>query len=144
MINLLNGVKDKLVAANIGVWKASTGWNISIGKLPSKPDTAVAVILGPGLEANPKYLLDYPSVQVLVRGDTNGYVAATEKIQKVKDVLLGLHSQDVNGDRWVQVNAIGDIIPLGYQDNDKPMFSMNFQFIIMPAEPVQTNRIALP
>ena len=29
-----------------------------------------------GLEANPKFLLDFPSVQVMVRGERGGYVAA--------------------------------------------------------------------
>lgn len=143
MIKLLGGVKDKLEAASVGTWKAGTGWNITIGQLPTKPDTAIAILLGPGLPANPKYLLDYPSVQVLVRGDANGYVDAANKAQLVKDVLLGLPSQTVSGDRWVIVTMIGDIIPLGFDEGKRPLFSANFQFTIEPATNAATNRIAL-
>lgn len=143
MIKLLEGVKDKLQTAGVGTWKASSGWNLTIGQLPKAPDTAAAIILGPGLPANPKYLLDYPSVQVLLRGDANGYVEAANKIQLVKDTLLGLPSQDVAGNRWVMITMIGDIIPLGFDEGKRPLFSANFQFTIEPATNAATNRIAL-
>ena len=139
---LLEGVKDKL-EGKVGTWKAATGWNISIGNFPTTPDTAVGVMLGPSLPANPKYLLDYPSVQILVRADTNGYAEGLDKITLAKDILLGIASQTVKGVRWVQVNMIGDINQLGRDDKARPMFSANFQFIIEPPTNADTNRIPL-
>ena len=137
------GAKDLLVAAGIGTFAGTSGWGIFIGKLPQKPETAIAVVGTGGQTANPKYLLDYPSIQVLIRGAKNGYQAAYAKALASKNTLLGLSSQTVNGDWWVQVNMIGDITPLGFDENDCPMFSVNFSLIIEPASSAGMNRTPL-
>lgn len=137
------GIKNLLVAAGVGTFAGTSGWGIFIGKLPSKPETAIAIVGTGGQTANPKYLLDYPSIQVLLRGAKNGYTDVYAKALKVKDTLLGLPSQTVNGDLWVQVNMIGDITPLGFDENDCPMFSVNFSLIIEPASGAGTNRTPL-
>lgn len=137
------GAKTLLVNASVGVFAATSGWGIFIGKLPSKPETAIAITATGGLASNPKYLLDYPSLQVLVRGAKNGYQAAELKARNVKDVLLGLSSQIVNSDKWVQVNMIGDVAFMGFDENDCPLFSVNFSLIIEPATSTGTHRVAL-
>lgn len=134
------GIKDLLVAASIGAFGGTAAWGIFIGKVPPTPQAAIAVVTTGGLPSNPKYLLDYPSVQVLIRGVANGYAAARVKAQAVKDVLLGLESQVINGDKWVHLNTLGDIQSLGYDENNCPMFSLNFSLIIEPATNVLTNR----
>lgn len=137
MANYAVGMKDLLVAAGVGVFAT----DIFIGKMPATPNAVISIIRTGGITPNPKFLLDRPSMQVMVRGDINGYVAAEVKAVEVKDALLGLISQDVNGDRWVQVNMIGDIVNLGFDDSNRVMFSLNFGLIIEPA--TGTNRIAL-
>lgn len=137
------GAKDLLVDANIGVFAATTGWGIFIGKLPSEPYTAIAIITTGGLTPNPKYLLDFPSIQVLVRGAPNGYAAAFVKAVAIKNTLLGLPSQEVSGDTWVQVNQIGDVASLGYDENNCPLFSINFALTIEPATGSGMNRTPL-
>ncbi len=141
----LIGIRDKLVVAGVGHWQnvPTNGWTIVIGRLPATPDQAVGIVGTGGPPPNPKFLLDYPTLQVLIRGGEQGYVAARGKIQLVKDTLLGLPSQDVNGDRWVQINMVGDINPLGYDEKNRPLFSANFQMIILPASSAQSNRISL-
>lgn len=131
------GMKDLLVTAGVGVF----GTNLFIGKMPRTPDAAVSIMQTGGRPANPKWLLDYPSMQVMVRGAKNDYVGAQAKALAVKDALLGHPSQDVNGDRWVQFNMLGDIMLLGYDEEDRAMFSLNWSLIIQPAS--GTNRIAL-
>lgn len=137
------GAKNLLVSAGIGTFASSSGWGIFIGKIPQKPETAIAVITTGGETSNPKYLLDYPSIQVLIRGAKNGYSAAYTKALAIKNTLLGLSSQTVNGDLWVQVNMIGDIASLGFDENDCPMFSANFALIIEPASSTGMNRTPL-
>lgn len=134
-------VKDLLVTAGVGTFGGASGWSINIGRLPAKPLTAIAIIQTGGLAANPKYLLDWPSIQIMVRGGVNGYAAARNKVQEIKDKLLGLPSQTLSGERIVQINMIGDISSLGFDDQDRPLFSANFQMIIEPSS--GTNRIAL-
>ena len=138
------GVRDLLVAASVGVFNATSGWSIHIGGLPEGPDTAIAVSHTGGLNPNPHWLLDYPSVQVLVRGDASGYVAAKAKATEVKDVLLGLVSQTINGDRWDSIRMLGDIGWLGFDSAEKrPIFSVNLTLIIEPIASAETNRIPL-
>ncbi len=133
MASTEDGIKTLLVAANVGVFAATTGWSIQIGRIVDEPDTQIVIFATGGKPSEPKLAIDYPSVQVLVRGSANGYEAARQKIIDVKNALLGLPSQTVNGDRWDSVLAIGDIKSMGYDQKQRPSFVMNFSLIIEPA-----------
>ena len=135
------GIKDLLVSAGVGTFAAQTGWGIFIFKEPMSPDTVVTVFDTGGLSSNPKWLLDFPSVQVRVRGAIAGYQASYTKAREVLNALIGLPSQVINGDRWVAINQIGGIIGLGFDDNGRPMWTLNFALIIEPA--TGTHREAL-
>ena len=142
MTDICVGIKDLLIASPaLGTFGANTGWSINIGKLVSSPHTAIGIMQSGGLPPNPRYLLDYPSVQIMVRGAANDYQGGLAKAQAVKDRLLGIPSQTLNSDRWVACNMLGDIINLGFDENNCPMFALNFQLIIEPAS--GTNRVAL-
>ena len=137
MANYTVGMKDLLVTAGVGIFAT----DLFVGKMPATPNAAVTVMGSGGITPNPKFLLDRPSIQVMIRGGVNGYSAAYDKAVEVNNALLGLPSQDVNGDRWVQINMIGDIVPLGFDSKNRAKFSINFGLIIEPA--TGTNRIAL-
>ena len=131
------GLKDILETAGVGTFMT----DLFIGKMPADPDANVTIQLAGGMNANPKWLLDRPSFQVMIRGNKSEYIAAEAKALAIKNALLGLPSQDVNGDRWVQINMIGDIVPLGFDEKNRPKFSTNWGLIIEPA--AGTNRLAL-
>lgn len=135
------GIKDLLVTAGVGTFAALAGWGIYVGQQPTDPDTVVTVYNSGGKNADPKFLLQEPHIQVRIRGAANGYVAAYDKAAEVQDELLGIPSQVVNGDQWDGITAIGDINPLGYDESQRPMFSVNFSLIIEPAS--GTYRISL-
>lgn len=137
------GIKDLLVAAGDGVFAATTGWSIHIGKEPTTPHTTITIYDSGGLTPNPAWLLDFPSIQVRIRGAPGDYIGAQQKIVDCKNTLLGLPSQDLNSDRWVSVRQIGDINLIGYDDSNRPMFTMNFSLIIEPAVVGGENRIPL-
>jgi len=140
------GIKDILYAADIGNYAGSapvspaTVFEIHISRLPAEPNTAIAILETGGKEPNPKWLVDYPSIQIIVRGAPNGYAAGKQKATDVKDALLGFTSADVNGDRWTCINMLGDINNLGYDSNNCPMWSLNFSLVICPAASSLTNR----
>jgi hypothetical protein len=142
-IPIEEGLKDLLVAASVGAFEATTGWGIYIGKHPKTPDSVIVIASSGGFAPDPKWLLDFPTFQIRIRGNKGGYQEATLKAKDVKDTLLGLPSQDVNGDRWVSVRMLSDNTLLGYDENDRPMFSMNFTLITEPATSGLTNRQAL-
>ncbi len=96
-----------------------------------------------GLPSNPKWLIDFPTVQVITRDTANGYKAAWNAIKVIKDLCLGLDGQTINGDRWNSVTIGSDITFLGRDANNRPEFSLNFRLIIEPQTNSNTNRLAL-
>lgn len=143
MASIVEGIKDLLVLAGVGSFNASSGWSIHIGREPMEPDTCITIASTGGLPSNPAYLLDFPNVQIRVRGRASSYQDAEAKVQEVKDALLGLPSQDLNGDRWVSITQLTDIVHIGFDDNSRPLFTVNLALIIEPATSPLTNRIPL-
>lgn len=142
-MSIETAISDKIVAAGLGTFESTTGWGIFIGREPTTPDTAIIIARSGGLSPNPKWLLDYPNIQVRVRGAKHNYSGAHDKGEEIKDLLLGITSQDVDGDRWVSITMPGDMGFIGYDENDRPHFSLNFQMIVEPGVPAVTNREAL-
>ncbi len=130
-----------LVTAGVGVLAPGAGWNIFWGKIPTKPDTVITLFNSPGSPPNPRFLLDFPGLQVRLRGSKIGIQAAYDKAKAVKDALLGLPPQTVGGDRWDSITMIGDVNDLGFDESERPLMSLNFRLIIEPA--AGTNRIPL-
>src|ERR1700704_2864768 len=122
-------VKDHL--HNLGV--DSAGWFLSVGGLPTLPDTVVLVNRTGGESPFPHLLLNQPSVQVMVRGKKSGYVAAELKVAEVVDQLLGMSPVTLQGDRYRSCVQIGETTYLGQDDNTRDLFSANFRFIVEPA-----------
>lgn len=91
----------------------------------------------------PHLLLNFPSVQVMIRGAENGYQAAYEKIKDVVKALLGIQTQVLQGDTYRSCVQIGDIAYLGQDDGTRPLFSANFSFIVLPAAESGDNRIPI-
>lgn len=140
MASLAEGARTLLIAASVGEAATSSNWPIHVFMMPNTPDEAIVIKDTGGPGDDPKWLLDFSRIQVMVRGNENGYQAAYQKAKDIKDVLLGLPSQDLNGDRWVSVTSGGGILPLGLDDTKRPLISVNFQLIIEPGTSALTNR----
>lgn len=133
-------VRSVLVTAGVVSATPGNAWSVHIGHLPKSPNQVVAISDTGGLSPNPKWLLDYPSVQILIRGAANGYVETRNKAIRIKDELLGIVSQDVNGNRLASVTMAGDVAFIGVDQIERPMFSLNFRLIIQPSASADTNR----
>jgi len=134
------GVKTKILAITA---VTSAGYVVEIGRMPPEPDTVVYIIDTVGATPNPKWLLDFPSVQVVVRGATGKYNEAYRIAHAIKDVLLGIQSQNVNNIWWVSVLQQGDLGSIGIDEKQRPMFVLNFSFITEPDATTETNRLVL-
>ena len=136
------GAKDLLVAASIGTFgDASATWPIYISKMPDKPDNCITLADTGGLAPNPLWLLDQPDISVTLRaGD---YEAGFNKMKAIKDKLLGLPAQVINGDRWDGVIQIGEMAFIGRDSKDRPMFSATFRLFVEPANAAGDNRETL-
>jgi hypothetical protein len=123
----------------------ASGWTRYIGNLPGSPDKVAAFMDSGGLNPWPHVLLDFPSVQVVVRGPKDSYGDAYAKARQIRDALLGLPSQDIVSEaathRLVSVTMAGDIASIGNDTVDRPLLSINFRTIWEP--PSGANREAL-
>ena len=140
MASIEEGLRDKLVAAGLGTFEALTGWSIHIGREPASPDSAIIIARTGGTPPDPKWLLDFPTFQIRVRGAKGNYKTAEIQARKVKDLLLGIASETITGDIWVSITMQSDVGFMGYDANERPNFTANFRMIIEPATPTPTNR----
>lgn len=140
------GIKDILVENAIGVFQPNavmTDWVIMISRMrdgDGAPNKCIAIYDTGGLAPEPGLDINYPTVQLVVRGEPDGYVDAHRKCRDIRDVLLGRHSELRGGDTWASVTMPSDILSLGYDDNERPEFSMNFQLIIHQGDLTNTTR----
>lgn len=131
---------DILVAAGMRrfVGSAPLAWDITVGRMNDLPDDQITIYQTGGVASDVRWLIDYPSLQVKVRGGPNNQRAARAKIEDVKNLLVGKFSYTAaNGDRIVSISAIGDVGSMGWDDKKRPEFSFNFKLI---AEPHSDNR----
>lgn len=139
------GMMTLLKAANIatdGV-VTPTNWKVYIGVYQAEPDNCVTLRDTGGLNPNPRYLLDNPTVQIIIRGNVNGYKEAFAKARQVKDCLLRIDPQNVGDDRWNAIVVFSDIAFIGNDDKDRPMLTLNLRAIIEPASNAITHRVSL-
>lgn len=111
------------------------GVNLFIGRMPAEaPDASVVVqqyegkgsdfTMGNGITA-----LDYPRAQVTVRGLREDYPGAYAWANTIRDVLGGWVVPDpVYFPYVVRIQPIGIPNPIGYDDVERPRFTINLQF----------------
>lgn len=132
------------LAPAVGVVSPVTSaWGMNISKLLATPDQTLGLFDTGGTNPNPAIRLDFKTFQVQVRGGPNDNAIAYQKAQDVKDRLLGIDSQDVLGDRMISLTMIGDITFAGRDENDRPIYSLNFRMIIEPVASTLTHREAV-
>ena len=112
-------------------------WDITIGKSNDAPARQITIYKTGGLANNPKWLIDYPSIQIKVRGGPNDYRLVNEMAHILQSVLVGIDPVDMlNGDRIDSITAIGDVGSTGWDDANRPHFTFNLRLI---AEPLVDN-----
>jgi hypothetical protein len=130
----------KLLAAHV----ATSGWQTEIGAMPATPDEVIMISDTGGLDPNPKWLLDFPTIQVMIRGAVNGYLDTAREGKAVKDLLLGAGAFTTSeGDRWVSITQNGDLSFIGRDEDMRPLFTVNFALIIEPLLVPNSNRLPL-
>lgn len=128
-------------SAGVGTQGAASGdWRVGVGVLLDAPDEQVICVDGPGQPPDPKWLLEYPFVQVLVRGMKDGYQAAYQKARDVYDMLLGIPTLSGSWGRIDGITAPGTPSFIGLDQLNRPIFSANYKLFFEPATSALTNR----
>lgn len=125
------------------VFGGSTGWAFSVGFLPDGPDQVVAILDASGPSGFPTISIDFPGIQVIVRGSAGGeeYKDSWLKVKQVKDYLLGMPNAPAQfPELWGCVER-GQPIPIGADDKNRPRWSYNLMLTVGP-NTTNTNRIS--
>ena len=114
--------------------------NIFVGTLPDTPDDCVAVVETGGIApdhtmgAGPATIIgaataavERPRFQILVR-DTS-YAKARVVSQQSHNLLDGLVDRTINSVLYHRIEAVQSPIDIGRDDNDRQMFSLNFDVV---------------
>lgn len=138
-------LKDLLLAIpGFGTQGGASGWRVGCGALIDSPDTQVVVNDAPSEHPDPKWLLDYPYCQIMVRGTKDGYQAARAKMQDAFDILLGLPPQVVAGAGRIDgITALSSPSFIGNDQLERPCFSLNLRMIFEPTASSLSHRLPL-
>jgi hypothetical protein len=131
MTSPAEGIGNILLAA--GVHGGATGWSERLGDAGDVPKV-IAIMDSGGRGGEVKVAIDYPSVQIIVKGSSasGGYVATYNKAREVYDVLQGIDTPNATWDELVSCVAMNQPAWLGRDDKDRPQFSLNFRLITEP------------
>ncbi len=116
-----------------GAGLATLHTNLFYGKLPeTQPTTApVATVLSSGGPAPTQHRQGRDgnhTFQVFVKGTPGGYDAANDFILSLADGLTDQVAFATGGTKYLLLGQQGDVIPLGYDENNRPLFSANFLY----------------
>lgn len=108
------------------------GRELFTGRMPDSPSEAIAFSDTGGVA--PMNVFDgkasrQPTLQVMVRAKALDYIGARILIDTVFDVLHCKTNITANGLLYKSVNAMQEPIWLGYDDSERPQWSLNFSLM---------------
>jgi hypothetical protein len=131
-MGIVEAVADKIATGQFG----TVGSTIFIGLMPDGPDAVVTVYesLGPGIVEHfgGGISLDHVTIQVSVRGTRDDYPNARDLANNIRKYLAGVTEETVGGVRILRMRPEGYINSIGRDDEDRPLFTMNFIATVAP------------
>jgi hypothetical protein len=111
------------------------GTNLFLGKMPESPDLCVTVYEYAG--TNPVegmgsvgFVVDRPSIQVVVRAGKDDYPTARNLAQDLRILLAAVTDTTIGGLRVLRLASNGSVIPLGLDDLDRPRIAFNLDCFV--------------
>jgi hypothetical protein len=92
-------------------------------------DKVVTVFDTGGLEPATYATLLSPNIQVRIRGDAGEFTESFTLAETVRNTLHGVKNTTVGGTRYISIIASTEINFLGYDDNNRPLWSINFRIM---------------
>ena len=113
---------------------------IHIGSEPSAPDECITLYNYDGEAPSPKFLLDFPRLQVRARA--NSYTTAYSNILEVFDLLAGRASFTQNTTRYTGILPASNISDLGKDASGRFILVVSLKMFVEPAK-VSQNRVSI-
>lgn len=130
-MTILEAIGDYLQAQG----KGTLGVNLFLGRMQENPDACVAVYEYEGatpresMGANPFDIL-LPRIQIVCRAGRDDYPIARDKATDLQTLLAGISEQNLSTLRVMRVRALGSILPLGFDTQDRPTVAANFECFV--------------
>jgi hypothetical protein len=136
-------LRDYIVAG--GRASLFTGYVFKFGKMPDTPDKVIVLIDQGGPSGFPHLLVDWCNVQIMIRsqkGDT-GYLDSKLLMGKIRDIILGCPDHPAEFPELDGITERGNMVPLGFDDSDRHIWSYNVQCLVEPETNALTHRVSL-
>jgi hypothetical protein len=97
------------------------------------PDACAVVKLTGGFPPDQWTGKKQPSFQVLVRGKANDQAETESRAYAIHEALMNLRDVTIGDESIVVIRAINSVpIFIGNDDNNRPIYSMNFDCVVRP------------
>jgi hypothetical protein len=133
MSTILEAIGDYLQAQGQG----TLGTNLFLGMMPETPDACVCVYESSGLApmetmGTAAFAVEQPGLQVIARGARGDYPGARDKAVAVRALLAAVIETTISGIHVMRISADGSLLPMGEDQNGRPMVSTNFSCAVRP------------
>ena len=99
--------------------------SISIGMEPPTPHDVITIYNTSGEAPSPKFLLDFPGLQV--RSRSTDYITGYNNLLEVFNLLIGRPAFTLNTTRYTGILAMTNIFELGEDKSARRLFACNFK-----------------
>lgn len=123
-----------LVSASIGTagTTSTSTWGIFIGKEPAGNYRTITLYNTVGLDPEPLLNINYPSIQVRVRGIVNDYAAGWTKIADISKLLISHAVYSGTTATYTGFWQQGSDMFLMYDENSQPIFISSWRLAAQP------------
>lgn len=106
------------------------GTNLFLSKMPEAPDLCVAIFEFEGLPpietfGESGFIVERPSVQVMVRAGREDYVTARDKAVTLRNLISQISNTSLSGVDILRVASVGSVMPLGTDELERPLIVFN-------------------
>jgi len=128
---ILEAVGDYLQTQGEG----TLGTNLFLAVMPETPDVCVAVYENAGSRpmftmGSDPWSIDQPLIQVICRAGRGDYPIARNKAETIRATLGAIVDTTISSIPIMRMESQGSVVPLGEDDNQRPLISMNFECMV--------------
>lgn len=113
------------ILASSGVSVGDYEVDLFVSRMPKTPNNCIGVYDTGGFDPEARYTYDRPTIMVKIRNLS--YVTGYAKAEQIKLALNGLSNQVEGSSRYVGIWCMGDINPIGPDENNRNVFTVNFR-----------------
>lgn len=122
-MSMVQDIAEELEDEEVG----TVGTNIFCGRMPDDPDICIGVFQYGGQPIDEVTEdMEFPGLQVVIRGAKNGFDAGMTMAEAVRAALHGITDTTLTTTYYYRISANQSPEQMGLDANDRPLFVINF------------------